>query len=90
MTILESCIQRPSIKYGALCAVLLVFSFGSLAAQGQEVIVAVDFSSGLEVRTVWGLSLFHCLSRNGGAIVARVEQTLSRRVPAIAATFGRP
>ena len=36
MTILESCIQRRSIKYGTLCAMLLVFSFGSLAAQGQD------------------------------------------------------
>ena len=30
---------------------------------------------------------FNCLARNGGEILARVEQTLSRRVPAIAATF---
>ena len=29
------------------------------------------------------------LARNGGEILARVEQTLSGRVPAIAATFGR-
>ena len=31
-----------------------------------------------------------CLFRNGGEILARVQQTLSRRVPARAATFGRP
>jgi len=30
------------------------------------------------------------LAPNGGEILARVEQTLSRRLPAIAATFGRP
>jgi hypothetical protein len=36
------------------------------------------------------LETFHCLSRNGGEIWARDEQTLSRHVPAIAATFGRP
>jgi hypothetical protein len=35
-------------------------------------------------------SAFHCMSRNGGEILPRVEQTLSRRAPAIAATFGRP
>jgi len=29
----------------------------------------------------------NCLFRNGGEILPRVEQTLSRRVPAIAATF---
>ena len=29
----------------------------------------------------------NCLSRNGGKILARVEQTLSGRMPAIAATF---
>jgi len=29
-------------------------------------------------------------ARNGGEILARVEQPVSRRMPAIAATFGRP
>ena len=34
-----------------------------------------------------GVPFYYCLSRNGGEIVARVKQTLSRRVPATAATL---
>ena len=43
--------------------------------------------SRLEIRAVVALFIAY---PGIAEIVARVEQTLSRRVPAIAATFGRP
>jgi hypothetical protein len=46
--------------------------------------------SGLAVLSGDLLECLYCLARNGGKNLARVERTLSRRVPAIAATFGRP
>jgi len=60
---------------------------------GDNVLAQFTVNSDTEVTATVPVDrsrLVNSLSRNGGETLARVEQTLSRRVPAIAATFGRP